>query len=139
MKLIRYNSPLNSDLDRFFDAAFAGLSRGAPLRDTLADTEARVPNLDLYQDDKARYARFELPGAKRDEIKVNVENRILTVSVERTTGEDDKSETRTLFRRSLRLPTDSDTAGISARYTDGILELTLPKTEAAQARAIFIN
>jgi HSP20 family protein len=88
------------------------------VEDTLTDTEYVL--------------RAELPGLKPDkDIKVTVENGVLTVHAERREQEHvrGRSEFRYgLLQRSVRLPASADAEHITARYQDGVLEVTVPLT-----------
>jgi HSP20 family protein len=90
--------------------------------------------------------RVDLPGIKKDEIKLTFENDILTISGERqveseeTHGQLHRTERRSgKFTRSLRFPKDVDASKIDASFQDGVLEVKLEKTEAAMARQIEVK
>ena len=137
MKLIRYeypNLPSVNDFDRLFNDVFAGLPRFGGLFDAPA---ARVP-ADLYEDDENVYARFELPGFKRDELNVQLENAVLTVSVARKANEKERRE-QVQFTRSVTVPEGINAEKVKARFEDGVLTVTLPKQEARKPRAIEIR
>ncbi len=131
-------SPFNSlsaELDRLFEAPLAELAR---------DTWS--PTLDVLEDKDNYFILAELPGLKREDIKVSLEDGNLTISGER------KSETRNEdtsvhcverfsghFERSIALPVAVSTDKVKATYTDGVLTLTLPKAEEAKPKKIDIT
>ncbi len=131
-------SPFNSlsaELDRLFEAPLAELAR---------DTWS--PTLDVLEDKDNYFILAELPGLKREDIKVSLEDGNLTISGER------KSETRNEgtsvhcverfsghFERSIALPVAISTDKVKATYTDGVLTLTLPKAEEAKPKKIDIT
>jgi HSP20 family protein len=134
MKLIRYDYPsLQSvnDLDRLFSEFWGGLPR---LNSFASLAQSRVP-ANLYEDDANIHARFELPGFKKSELSIALENSVLTLSVERR-GEKDGEEVS--LSRSLTVPDGIDAAKVSAKYEDGVLTVTLPKVPQSQPKTIEI-
>ena len=106
-----------------------------------------MPRVDVYGDENEYVFEFELPGFKKENVKVNVENNILTVSGEtlkEKTEDNGKSyhvsERRFgSFKRQFTLPEDSDLNGISANYNEGILELKVQKKEEEKKQSIDIE
>lgn len=132
MKLIRYEYPTMGEFDRLFDLAFRGLPRFGGLLEGLADQT--TPAHDLYEDADAYHLRFELPGVKKADVKVELENAVLTVSGTRKNG----AETAAEFARSVSVPDGINPDKVKARFEDGILTVTLPKAEARKPRAIAV-
>lgn len=145
MRYIRYNYPtrrslpvaafgrgawngLESEIDRLFNAALAGVQTGS--------TGGRFP-VDAYQDSNNVYVRAELPGFKRDAINVEVVDGYLTLEATRP-AEAEKGQHQAKFNRSISLPEDVQTEGISAAYVDGVLTVTLPKKEEAKPRKVSV-
>ena len=90
--------------------------------------------------------KAELPAIKKEDIKVTVEQNVLTLEGERKFDESvAKDQYHRLergfgqFRRSFRLPATIDGARVSASYVDGVLTITVPQREEAKARAVEIN
>ena len=146
MKLIRYNYPeftdLFSDFDRLFRGSFGGfpsLPRFARFGDLegLLSGEPRLA-ADLYQDDQNYYARVELPGVKKDEVKVELDKSVLTITYERNAEGDDEREA-VAYKRSLSVPEGVAEDKVSASLQDGILTVTLPREEQKQAKEIAIG
>ena len=107
---------------------------------------AWVPPVDIFQDNDNLVLRTEVPGVEKDAIDVRVENGVLTLQGERKTDGDlnEKNAFRRerifgRFARSFTLPTSVDAARITARYRDGILEIVLPKAEAAKPKRVEIQ
>jgi HSP20 family protein len=102
--------------------------------------------VDIREEDDAFYVDAEVPGMSADDIKVDVEKNVLTLSGERKI---EKEETKDKYRRverqygsftrSFSLPETVDTENISADLKDGVLELKLPKKEAPIPRKIAVN
>ena len=100
---------------------------------------AWVPPVDIYEEGDHLVLVAELPGLRREDIDVSVENGRLTIRGERRRdGQvDEESYIRverrySIFSRSFSLPTTVDTAAIQASYREGILRLVLPKAEEAR-------
>ncbi len=145
MKLVRYNEhPLLShfnDLDRWFSNPAEGLGnfgRFFELADRLAGANRYRLAADLYEDDHNFYARVELPGAKKEDVNVELNNGSLTISYNRKTEGDDRQESVDL-RRSLAVPDSIKADDISAKLEDGVLTVTLPKAEERKPRQISVN
>lgn len=142
MKLIRYEYPQlapQSDFANWLDSAFAQFPRSSGLFDlfNFADSISR-PSAGLSEDDDNYYARFELPGVKKDEITVEVKDNVLTVKASRQKEKDDQNGAFSLSR-SISLTGGIDTEKIKANYEDGVLTVTLPRLEDRKPRNIELN
>jgi HSP20 family protein len=104
------------------------------------------PALNVYEEGDQLTVEAQLPGIKPDDLDINVEQGVLTISGQTTADEERKErnyfvrEHRTgRFSRSLRLPTTYNTENCTARFEHGVLRLVFPKSEAAKPRRIQIN
>jgi HSP20 family protein len=136
MTLMRRSAPL-SDLvsfqdvmDRLFDERFF-----RPMWIGSAERQA-VPALDLYSTPEAVIARVALPGIKPEAVDVTIADDIVTISgtfkEEKEVSEADfvhKELSQGKFTRSFTLPTAIKAEAATAEFKDGLLRLTLPKTE----------
>lgn len=101
-----------------------------------------APRVDIIEDEKNLYFEIEVPGVKKDEVKVKVsEDNIITIQGEKKFDkkEDVKICCRTErmfgeFNRSFQLPELVDSANISAKYDNGVLFLTVPKLEPVKPK-----
>ncbi len=104
-----------------------------------------IPAMDLAETKDAYVLRADLPGLAPEDVKIELENRVLTVSGER------KAEQRSeesgwvrversfgAFRRSLTLPAGVDAAAITAGFDNGVLTVTVPKPEQAKPHRVEI-
>jgi len=106
----------------------------------------QFPALDVIEQENEIVVNAELPGMKKEDVKITFEKNVLTISGERKPVElsekakvllkETQSES---FERSVRLGYEIDSSKISAEMSNGILTITLPKTEAVKAREISIN
>lgn len=105
-----------------------------------------VGSLDISETDSAIEAKVDLPGFKPDEIDIQLNGSVLTVSGERQEEQEDKGKTyhrveRRLgsFSRSITLPCPVEEDEVAAEYHDGVLTVTLPKTDSAKTRKISVK
>ncbi|MDB6023570.1 MAG: small heat shock protein Hsp20 [Pedosphaera sp.] len=131
---------LRNELHRLIESPLAELARGSQL--------LRVwnPAVDVYEDEQNVVVKAELPGLKKEEIQVSLEDGALSISGER------KSEQKVegaqtyrserfagAFQRSITLPSAVKNDGVKADYKDGILTVTLPKAEEAKRKQIEVK
>ncbi|MGE0631100.1 MAG: Hsp20/alpha crystallin family protein [Pseudobdellovibrionaceae bacterium] len=104
------------------------------------------PEVDIEENAGNYLLSFDLPGLKKEDIQIEVKDNILTVSGERKW--ETKEETNNLkrferkygsFSRSFTLPTSVDANRVEANYENGVLELALPKSEAAKSKKVEIQ
>ena len=131
MNLIqRTSNPLfPSLLDEFFgsDTPFLGLSN-----------RSHVPSVNISETDTNFELALAAPGKTRKDFNVELDDHVLTISSESKHEDESKTDQYTRrefrydnFQRSFRLPETVDTAGIKAKYDNGILTISLPKHEEA--------
>jgi HSP20 family protein len=94
--------------------------------------------IDLSEDQNNAYVRAELPGVKREDIKVETADGFLTISASRKQKENE-SETSVALSRSVSVPSDVQTDQVTAAYENGVLTVTLPKAEARKPRQVEIK
>jgi HSP20 family protein len=105
------------------------------------------PVVDIYENDKHEIVlRAELPGLKREDIDIRVENNTLTLRGERKRDSEVKQESYHrversygAFSRSFSLPNTVNTEKVAAAFTDGVLTITLPMREEAKPRQIQVQ
>ncbi|MFS4460777.1 Hsp20/alpha crystallin family protein [Bdellovibrio sp. HCB2-146] len=101
------------------------------------------PAVDIEEKDNMYLVTADLPGMKKEEIKIDLSDNVLTISGERTReskGEGRYTErTHGKFMRSFTLPSRVDPDKISAQFENGVLRITLNKSEASRGRSIKIQ
>jgi HSP20 family protein len=104
------------------------------------------PPVDIYETDDALVLKAELPGFSKDDINIEMKEHTLVIKGERKREDELKegSYHRTervygAFQRSFLLPTTVDQEKVRASYKDGVLELRLPKVQAAQPKRIAVT
>jgi HSP20 family protein len=131
---------LREEIDRLFETPFADFSRMGEFFNGWA------PPLDLAEDKDDLVATVEIPGLKKENLDVSVHEGVLSISGEREranegeTGEAHRRE-RVFgrFHRTISLPKPVRIDAIKATYRDGILTVTMPKTEEAKPRQIEVS
>lgn len=129
---------LRADMDRLFTTLFGQ----AP--------EERegfwAPVVDIEEDNENILVKAEIPGMKKEDIKVSVQGNMLNITGERKQESEVKSKTfhrveRSYgrFSRMITLPTDVDSDKVKASYKDGILSITMPKPESVKPRHVDVE
>lgn len=103
--------------------------------------------IDVKEQENSYLVHAEIPGVKKEDINVAIDGAVVSITAERREEKDVKEGERVLrseryfgkVSRSFQLAQEIDEAGVVAKYTDGVLELTMPKKAAAQARRITIQ
>jgi len=136
---------MEKEMNRMFDDFWRGGPRGrrqlaAPGRVGVPaereETLVGVPNADLIDGKDALVIRAEIPGVSKENIKVDVSDDRISISAKTETEKEEKKEayywrecTYGAWQRSFSLPVKVKSEKAKASYKDGILEVTLPKTE----------
>ena len=104
------------------------------------------PEVDISEDDRGYLLKADLPEMKKDDVRVTVEDGILSVSGERRSEKEDQKRKfhrieRSFgnFRRSFTLPEDADSTKVTAEFRDGVLKVHLPTTPIARSKAIEVK
>ncbi len=131
-------------IERFMDE----FSHGWPMmwQRTPEEGMGWAPNIEVYDKGDKLVVRAEVPGIKKDDLDISVSGDMLMVSGERKTQSEVKEEdyfrselSYGKFARSIELPATVDPDRIEATYDNGILEITMNKTEEAKPRKIEIK
>jgi len=108
--------------------------------------EAVMPAMDVRENDQHYAVTAELPGMRKDDVHVELDQGLLTIRGEKKSEREEKKEhcryterSYGSFSRSFRLPSDADVDRLEASFKDGVLSLTIPRTEQAKPRAIAIK
>src|SRR5256712_332825 len=104
------------------------------------------PEVDISEDDHGYLLKADLPEMKKDDVRVTVEDGVLSVSGERKTEKEDHRKkfhrierSFGTFRRSFTLPEDADSTKVTAEFRDGVLKVHLPTTPVAKSKAIQVK
>jgi HSP20 family protein len=123
----------------------APVTMGGEKKEAIAVAEWS-PLVDITEDEKEYLVKAELPEMKKDEIKINVQNDVLSISGERKYEKEEKDKkyhrverAYGSFMRSFTLPEDADGSKVNAEYKDGVLKIHLPKSEKAKPKTIEVK
>lgn len=120
--------------DELFRSALAPRNGGA---------RAFAPAVDVFEDGDAIFVQAELPGLRLEDVTVNVENDVLTLSGERKSEREEGHHVRErwvgAFARSFKLPRTIDVERIDATLKEGVLTVKLPKRDSIKPRKIEIK
>src|SRR5262252_4407794 len=131
-------------IDDFFPEFFRRLAR--PMEST-RDMIAEI-KIDVTENDKDYQVRAEMPGARKEDIRISVDGNVVSIATERKAEKEEKSRGgRVLVRetsygaaaRRFSLASEIDDKGVVAKLEDGVLKLTLPKREGAGVRQIPVQ
>ncbi|MEO8933751.1 MAG: Hsp20/alpha crystallin family protein [Xanthomarina sp.] len=105
-----------------------------------------VPAVNLVESDNSYEIHMAAPGLKKEDFKISLENKVLTISSEKSTESEEvedkftrKEYSYSSFSRSFTLPENTDIEGIEAKYENGELRLNLPKKEKTTDRLIEVS
>ena len=133
-------SDLRDEIDRLFDSPLSELTRTSQL------LSGYTPALDVYEEKENFVVKAELPGMKKEEIEVSFHDGSLSISGERKS--ESKHEEAEVYRaerffgrfqRTVTLPAPVAVDKVKAAYKDGVLTITLPKTEEAKPKHIDVS
>lgn len=129
---------MNRLFNTFFDQPGAGRSSGASRR--------WIPPMDLVETDDHYVLRADLPGLSDEDVSVQLEDNVLTISGERKSEHEQRQEgyyrlerATGSFSRSLTLPEGVDPNSVQAHFDRGVLEINVPKPEQKKPRQVQIS
>ena len=147
MNLVRWDpfrelEEVSDRLNRVFGRSLTGKSDGKETM-TVADW---TPSVDISETEGEYVIKAELPEVKKDDVKITLEEGVLSIQGERKHEKEEKGKkfhrierAYGRFVRSFVVPDYVDEAKIKAEYQDGVLQLHLPKSEKAKPRAIEVK
>jgi HSP20 family protein len=151
MALVRWDpsrelDTLQGEMNRLFSSFFeTPTSRGANGNGAAAGRRW-IPAMDLVETKDDFVLRADLPGIAEDQVSIEVENDVLTISGERTAEHDERHEgyyrierATGAFARSLSLPEGIDAEAVTAAFDDGVLTVRIPKPVQAEPRRVKIG
>lgn len=129
------------------DDVFDDMFRGFLMRPLRFEGQPEIQiKMDVREDDKNYTVQAEIPGVKKEDIHVTIEGSMVSISAEVKTRKEEKKDDKVLrseryfgkVSRSFTLAQDVDEANAQAKYSDGVLELTLPKRVGGKTRKLDI-
>ncbi len=130
-------------LNKLFEESFGPLA--FPTEEALS-LSGWTPSCDIFETDNEIVVKAELPGVKKEDVKVGIEDGVLSINGERKFEEETKKENYLrversygAFMRSFTLPTRIDSSKVTAEFKDGLLKVMLPKREEAKPKGIEVK
>jgi HSP20 family protein len=137
MGLLMRPEPFTQDFDRLFSSLFENSGRRV---------QRWVPAMDLMEADDHFVLKADLPGLAEDDVAIEVQDNVLTISGSREAEEQRKEQgwyrlerSYGSFSRSLTLPDGVDPDNVEAKFDRGVLEIHIPKPEQRKPRRISIG
>jgi HSP20 family protein len=138
---LRELSTLQNEMNRLFNTVF-----DAPTPANGGTLRRWMPPMDLVETDEHFVLRADLPGLAEEDVTIEVEDRVLTISGERKAEHETSKEgyhrverAFGTFSRSLTLPEGVDAEAVTAAFDRGVLEVRIPKPEQPKPRKISIG
>ena len=147
MNLIRWNplgemTTMQNRINRMFNAPYWPAGR----MDDKTGMGMWNPAVDLYEKDDHFVIKAELPGVDKKDISIDLKDRVLTLSGERSYENEAKEEnyyrrerSYGKFQRAFTLPADVDSDKINAEFKDGLLQIEVPKPEQQKPKQVTIH
>jgi HSP20 family protein len=142
MGIVKWNSDFFPTINRVFDDFFA-TDMPEWTRRNVAVAGSTLPAVNVKETEDDFRLEVAVPGMRKEDFTVEVKDGVLSITGQRERKDEETREnyTRrefsyTSFRRRFTLPESADDARISASYTDGILEVVLPKKEEAKPQPV---
>ena len=131
-------------VENMFQDFFAPLAQGGG---RWAEEGLSVPRLDVKEHEKAFEVQAELPGVKKEDVKVSIDGQRVTIEGECQQANEQREGEQVVYserstrryQRSFTLPSEVDDAGAEAKLENGVLMLTLPKKQGTAARRLTIQ
>jgi len=138
--LVRFD-PFGDPFEDFFRRAFK------PVRWEGGEAQPLEIKVDVDENDKAYTVKAEIPGIKKEDINIQIDGNQVSIIAESKREKDVKENGKVIrseryygsLYRSFSLGQDIDQAGATAKYSDGILQLTLPKKATAAAKKLTVQ
>ncbi len=146
MALIRWEpvrelNTIQSEMNRLFNTLFE-----SPTAGNGGSFRRWIPAMDLVESDNEFVLKADLPGLSESDVKVELEDNVLTISGERKSEREERKEgyyrverASGSFRRSLTLPEGVDPASVQANFERGVLEVRIPKPEERKPHKVEIS
>ena len=133
------------EIEDFFDRYTRALAFPFGRGSDLIANGSWAPRVDVSENDTAFVIKAEIPGVSKDDVKVTLDNGVLTLQGERHQEREEKGwrfhrmeRSYGHFMRSFSLPSNVDESHLKASFHDGLLEVDIPKLEHTQSHAVQV-
>lgn len=140
------DDPFGRMVESMFEDMFAPMAAGAVMPQWAAEG-VTTPRLNVKETEKAFEVEAEMPGVKKEDVKVSIENQRVTIEAEARSESEQREGENVIYSerstrkymRSFSLPSDVDEATAEAHLDSGLLTLTLPKKQTASAKRLTVQ
>lgn len=144
MTLVKLNNRNVRGMEPWINGFFDSFFNDSSSLSNFKTSAMNRPSVNVSEDENGFEIEMAVPGFKKDDFKINLEDSLLTISVDKEEEKEDKRYNRrefsyTAFSRSFTLPEAIDDEKVSAEYTDGILKISIAKKEEEKAKARLID
>jgi HSP20 family protein len=143
MTLVKFNNGQKSAVNPWFSDVFDSIINDSRLNERFVN---KIPAVNIAETENQYHIELAVPGLKKEDLKINLDKNVLTVSAEKKTENVDESKkyskreySYNSFVRSFTLPESADQGKIEAEYTDGVLKLNVAKKEEAKVQTREIS
>jgi HSP20 family protein len=133
------------EIEDFFDRYSRAIASPFVRGSELVANGGWMPRVDVSENDAAFVIKAEIPGINKDDVKVTLDNGVLTLQGERRQEREDKGwryhrmeRSYGHFMRSFSLPSNVDASHLKAHFHDGLLEVDIPKLEQAPSQSLQV-
>jgi HSP20 family protein len=143
-----FETPLFREMEEMTDRlnkVFGTFPKPFDLKESLTTADF-LPAVDIQETETEYLVKAELPEVKKEDVKVTVENGVLTIQGERKLEKEDKNKkfhrierSYGTFLRTFTVPLDADETKVAADFKEGLLKVHIPKTEKARPKAIEVK
>jgi len=144
MSIVRWN-PFR-EMDDLFDRHNLGALMSRDMPRGLLNEGEWSPKVDIIETEKNFNLKMEIPEVSKDDVKIAVEQGVLTISGERKSEKEEEGKTfhrveryHGMFKRSFYLPDNCDQGHVDATFKDGMLNVVIPKIENPKKKAIEVQ
>jgi HSP20 family protein len=146
MNLIKWN-PFNEleDISNRLNQIFGRPAVSAAADQQMLKVADWTPSVDISETDQAYLIKAEIPEVKKEDVKVTIDDGMITIQGERKMEKEEKGKkfhrierSYGSFVRSFRLPDGVDESKVKAEFKDGMINVTLPKSEKAKKKAVEV-
>lgn len=137
--MLKAIAEMEDEMNQWYQDALTGLPEGVGTRDF-------APVCNLKENDKEYIAQFDVPGVKKEDLKIEIADNRLTVRGERKEEKEEKTVRNYIsesyygsFMRSFTLPTSVDENKIEANYAEGVLTVKIPKVAASKIKEVKVH
>jgi HSP20 family protein len=147
MNLVKWN-PFREleDVSNRLNSLFGKLPARAESGGDMLAVADWMPTVDISETDAGYLIKAEIPEVKKEDVKVNIQDGMLTISGERHQEKEEKNKryhrlerAYGSFSRSFRMPDDADENTVNAEFKDGMLNITLPKSKKAESKSVSVS